>query len=158
MQDQREQKSPTSPEIVSSASQPSPEACDIPGADLKRVAEGRRLLQEDSLYLELAETFRSLADPSRARILHSLLHQELCTCDLAGIVGLSESAVSQHLRVLRNLHVVKAKRSGRRVFYSLDDAHVRTLFSLGLSHLQHQPATPGPAAREQAAIHPAASV
>ena len=124
-----------------------PEGCDVPGADLAKVLEGRRLLQGDAIYLTLSETFRALGDPSRAKIVHSLLHQELCTCDLAGIVGLSEPAVSQHLRVLRNLRVVKAHRSGRRVFYSLDDAHIRRLLQLSLSHLQH----PG-AAGEQGTI------
>ncbi|PZC48821.1 MAG: ArsR family transcriptional regulator [Chloroflexi bacterium] len=113
------------------------EACIVPGADISLVSKGLRLLGAESLYADLAEVFRALADPSRAKIVHSLLHQELCTCDLAAIVSLSEPGVSQHLRILRNLRVVKARRAGRRVFYSLDDAHVRELLSLSLSHLGH---------------------
>lgn len=113
------------------------DACVVPGADPKLVAEGQRLLGNENLYAGLAEVFRALADPSRAKIVHSLLHQELCTCDLAAIVSLSEPGVSQHLRILRNLRVVKARRAGRRVYYSLDDTHVRELLSLSLSHLGH---------------------
>jgi DNA-binding transcriptional ArsR family regulator len=118
----------------------------VPRANPSLVAEGQRLLGTEGLYADLAEVFRALADPSRAKIVHSLLNQELCTCDLAAIVSLSEPGVSQHLRVLRNLRVVKARRAGRRVFYSLDDAHVRELLSLSLSHLGHSAANKAPGA------------
>ena len=122
------------------------ETCVVPGANPSLVAEGQRLLGTEGLYVDLAEVFRALADPSRAKIVHSLLNQDLCTCDLAAIVSLSEPGVSQHLRVLRNLRVVKARRAGRRVFYSLDDAHVRELLSLSLSHLGHSAANKAPGA------------
>ena len=75
-----------------------------------RVA-GDFLLLDDDLYLQLAETFRALADSSRVKIVYSLLRQELCTCDLAAITGQSESAVSQHLRVLRQLRLVRNRRA-----------------------------------------------
>lgn len=119
-----------------------PEACEVHCVEADKVARGRELLLDDEVYAHLAETFRALADPSRAKILYSLLHQELCTCDLAAITRLSEPGVSQHLRVLRNLRLVKSRRAGKLVFYSLDDGHVRVLLSLSLNHLRHGPTLP----------------
>jgi ArsR family transcriptional regulator len=82
----------------------------------------------------LAETFQVLGDPTRVRILHALSMSELCTSDLAGVVGMSESAVSHQLRTLRQLHVVRSRRMGKLVYYSLADDHVRRLFQQGLEH------------------------
>ncbi len=110
--------------------------CLVSGADRERVGRGRSLLLDDESYFELAETFGALADGTRAKIVYSLLHQELCTCDLAAITGSSESSVSQHLRVLRQLRLVRGRRSGKMVFYSLDDAHIRILLSVCLSHIR----------------------
>ena len=101
-----------------------------------RCEEVNAYLLADEVYFQLAETFRALADSTRAKIVYSLLRQELCTCDLAAIVGASESAVSQHLRVLRQLRLVKNRRAGKQVFYSLDDAHIRILLSVCLSHVR----------------------
>jgi len=112
------------------------EGCLIPGADPGRVAQGRAALLDDAAYFDLAETFRVLADSTRAKIVYSLLRQELCTCDLAAIIGSSESGVSQHLRVLRQLRLVKSRRSGKLVFYSLDDAHIRILLAVCLHHVR----------------------
>lgn len=112
------------------------ELCLAGGADAERVAQGRALLLDDGLYAQLAETFRALADSTRAKIVYSLLRQELCTCDLAAITGQSESAVSQHLRVLRQLRLVKNRRDGKMVFYGLDDAHIRVLLAVCLSHVR----------------------
>ncbi|MCL5265654.1 MAG: metalloregulator ArsR/SmtB family transcription factor [Chloroflexi bacterium] len=113
------------------------ERCREHGTDQVKVARGKELLLDDELYFHLAETFRTLADATRAKIVYSLLHQELCTCDLAAIVGLSEAGVSQHLRMLRHLRVVKSRREGKLVYYSLDDGHVRTLLSVALNHFEH---------------------
>ena len=85
---------------------------------------------------DLAETFRALGDPTRVRMLDALSHGELCVCDLAALVGLSESAVSHQLRLLRNLRLVRPRRDGRMVFYALDDRHIITLFRQGLRHVQ----------------------
>ncbi len=111
------------------------DGCDVRTVDAERVVRGQQLLLDDDVYFELAETFRALADSSRAKIVYSLLQQELCVCDLAAVVGMSESAVSQHLRVLRNLRLVKTRRDGKLMYYALDDAHVRHLLDVSLSHL-----------------------
>jgi DNA-binding transcriptional ArsR family regulator len=112
------------------------DACAVPGADPERVARGRAMLLDDATYAALAETFRALADPSRAKIVYSLLRQDLCTCDLAALTGISESAVSQHLRVLRQLRLVRSRRAGKLVFHGLDDAHIRLLLAVCLSHIR----------------------
>lgn len=111
------------------------EVCLTPGAHPERTARGRSLLPDARSQLALAETFRALADPTRISIVLSLLRQELCTCDLAAITGVTESAVSQHLRILRQLRLVKSRRAGRMVFYSLDDLHIRILLTVGLHHI-----------------------
>lgn len=115
--------------------QPQNEHCIVTGADHERVMRGRAAMLDDDTYFAVAETFRALADGTRAKIVYSLLQQELCTCDLAVIIGASESVVSQHLRVLRQLRLVKNRRSGKQVFYSLDDLHIRILLSVCLSHV-----------------------
>lgn len=83
----------------------------------------------------LAELFKTLSDPSRVKLIFALLKQELCVCDLASITGSSESSVSHHLRVLRAQKLVKFRRQGKVVYYSLDDHHVEALLSQGLEHV-----------------------
>src|SRR6516225_8684680 len=94
-------------------------------------AAGRLL--DDAAYVDLAQLFGALADSTRARIVHLLLHEELCTCDLAALLGVTDSCVSQHLRVLRSLRLVKPRRVGKFVYYSLDDAHIALLVQVGLT-------------------------
>jgi DNA-binding transcriptional ArsR family regulator len=118
------------------ASSPRTGACAVPGADAARVERGRAFLLDPDTALQVADTFRALADPSRAQIVYALLRQELCTCDLAVLLGHSESSISQHLRVLRQLRLVKSRRAGKMVFYSLDDGHIRVLLSVALSHVR----------------------
>lgn len=85
----------------------------------------------------LASLFAALSDPSRVRILSTLLTCELSVQEIAARVGLSHSAVSHQLRGLRQLRIVRAQKRGRQVFYSLDDSHVSDLLQRGLDHLQH---------------------
>jgi ArsR family transcriptional regulator, lead/cadmium/zinc/bismuth-responsive transcriptional repressor len=84
----------------------------------------------------LADIFKVLGDPTRVRILDVLSRGELCVCDLAGLLGLTESAVSHQLRLLRNTRIVRSRRDGRLIYYSLDDKHVLTLFRQGLRHVE----------------------
>lgn len=123
-------------EHMSSRSYVPADTCDvihIHPAQLKAL-RGRLVGQDDAG--ALAETFRTLGDPTRVRMLDALSLSELCVCDLATLIGLSESAVSHQLRLLRNLRLVKARRDGRMVFYSLDDRHIITLFRQALRHVQ----------------------
>lgn len=84
----------------------------------------------------LTEIFRVLGDPTRVRILDALSRAELCVGDLAAQLGVTESAVSHQLRLLRSARIVRARRHGRMIFYSLDDLHVLALFDQGLRHVQ----------------------
>jgi DNA-binding transcriptional ArsR family regulator len=86
----------------------------------------------------LAETFRVLGDPTRIRLIAAMAVAERCVGDLASLVGMSESAVSHQLRMLRAARLVRTRRAGRQVFYTLDDAHILALFEQGLSHV-HEP-------------------
>jgi DNA-binding transcriptional ArsR family regulator len=84
----------------------------------------------------LTDIFRVLGDPTRVRILDALSRGELCVGDLAAQLGVTESAVSHQLRLLRNTRIVRARREGRMIFYALDDQHVLDLFRQGLRHVQ----------------------
>jgi DNA-binding transcriptional ArsR family regulator len=112
------------------------DACAVRQVDAERVTQGRALLLDDQVYDDTAAIFRALGDPSRAKIVYSLLQQELCVCDLAAVCELSESSTSQHLRVLRGLRVVRLRRDGRMSYYSIDDDHIRVLLGVCLNHLQ----------------------
>jgi ArsR family transcriptional regulator len=94
-------------------------------------------LDQDSA-ATLADTFRMLGDVTRVRILDTLSRSELCVCDIARQLGLSESAVSHQLRLLRSMRVVRARRAGRHVYYALDDQHIVGLFAQGLEHVQER--------------------
>ena len=113
-----------------------PELCDVIHLHPARVAELRSALIGEEAVTDLAETFRTLGDPTRVRILDALSHGELCVCDLAALVRMSESAVSHQLRLLRSLRLVRPRREGRMVFYALDDKHIITLFRMGQRHVQ----------------------
>ncbi|MFZ3079083.1 MAG: metalloregulator ArsR/SmtB family transcription factor [Bellilinea sp.] len=89
----------------------------------------------------LAQIFSALSDPTRLRIISALSDHELCVCDLSVVLGMSQSAVSHQLRLLRNLNLVKYRKEGRIVYYALDDEHIRELFGLGLEHTAHQERT-----------------
>lgn len=86
---------------------------------------------------QLAELFRTLSDPSRVRIIAALVESEINVGALAKIVGISESAVSHQLHTLRQMRLVRARKQGREVYYSLDDEHVTDLFQRGLDHVLH---------------------
>ena len=87
--------------------------------------------------IQLAELFSALSDASRVRIISLLIEGEMSVSVLAEALKLTDSAVSHQLRGLRQMHLVRARKNGRQVFYSLDDDHVARLFSLGLDHIQH---------------------
>jgi ArsR family transcriptional regulator, lead/cadmium/zinc/bismuth-responsive transcriptional repressor len=86
---------------------------------------------------QLAELFSSLSDANRIRIIALLIGGEMSVRAIADGLGMTESAVSHQLRGLRHMHLVRARKSGRQVFYTLDDDHVSRLFTLGLDHVQH---------------------
>lgn len=90
----------------------------------------------------LAETFKVLGDVTRVRILDAISRSELCVNDIAAVIGLSESAVSHQLRLLRGMRLVRPRREGRMMFYTLDDHHIVRLFEQGLEHVQERNGAP----------------
>jgi ArsR family transcriptional regulator, lead/cadmium/zinc/bismuth-responsive transcriptional repressor len=112
------------------------DVCEVFQADPETIARVRARMVAEPVAADLADTFRALGDPTRVRILDAISEGELCVCDLATLVGLSESAVSHQLRLLRHMRLVRARRHGRMVFYSLDDHHIIELFAQGLRHVQ----------------------
>ena len=111
------------------------ECCDFIHAHEDVVEQVRRTMPgEDTLY-DLTELFRIIADSTRVRILYVLEESEMCVCDLAALLGMTQSAISHQLRALKNARLVKARRDGKTVFYSLADQHVKTILDQGLEHI-----------------------
>src|SRR5207237_9510170 len=103
-----------------------------------RVSALTRTLLVESSVVALAETFKVLGDTTRVRILDALSSAELCVCDIARLLALSESAVSHQLRLLRGMRLVRPRREGRMIFYTLDDQHIVGLFAQGLEHVEER--------------------
>jgi DNA-binding transcriptional ArsR family regulator len=112
-------------------------ACAVRHVHEDHVRGARGQLSDDATYVDLASLFAALADATRVKLVHVLLRRELCTCDLAATLGVSESATSQHLRLLRALRLVRSRRAGKVVYHSLDDEHIAALVRVGLVHLGH---------------------
>lgn len=92
---------------------------------------------EDQTALDLADFFKALGDPTRVKLIHALLSTELCVHDLCVVLDMNQSAVSHQLRYLRNVRMVKRRKEGKTVYYSIDDDHVKEVFVQTLTHLQH---------------------
>jgi ArsR family transcriptional regulator, lead/cadmium/zinc/bismuth-responsive transcriptional repressor len=90
--------------------------------------------QEEILY-DLADLFKTLGDSTRIKILCALFQAEMCVCDIAALLGMTQSAISHQLRVLKQASLVKYRKDGKVVYYSLDDEHVKSIFDQGLNHI-----------------------
>ena len=111
------------------------ECCDFIHAHEDVVERVRKELpSEDTLY-DLTELFRIFADSTRIRILYVLFASEMCVCDIAALLGMTQSAISHQLRALKNARLVKSRREGKTVFYALDDRHVHDIIGQGLEHV-----------------------
>lgn len=99
------------------------------------VARVREELPVDEVLYDLAELFKIFGDSTRIKILYALLESELCVCDLASLMDVTQSAVSHQLRVLKSSKLVKFRREGKTVYYSLADEHVMRILSQGMEHI-----------------------
>jgi ArsR family transcriptional regulator, lead/cadmium/zinc/bismuth-responsive transcriptional repressor len=115
----------------------STDACSVRLVDPERVASVNARMPADDDVVDTADVFSLLGDPRRLKLLVALLDGELCVCDLAAVTGMSESATSHALRLLRAHRVVAVRRDGRMAYYRLDDAHVRMLVDLAVAHTEH---------------------
>lgn len=117
---------------------PSAPICEDYVVHLEAVRAAQRVMPAGDELGRLSALFATLGDPTRLRIVAALAAQELCVCDLAAVVGLSDSAVSHHLRQLRSLGLVRHRRDGRLALYTLDDEHVTALYREATDHVIHQ--------------------
>jgi DNA-binding transcriptional ArsR family regulator len=108
--------------------------CQIRVVHLERIEQARQNAISERELERLALIYRILGDPNRLKIVMALRHVEMCVCDLAAFTGLSDSAVSHQLRRLKDLTLVKSRRDGQIIYYSLDDAHVTGLLEVGLKN------------------------
>jgi DNA-binding transcriptional ArsR family regulator len=115
------------------------DVCEVTLVDAAKVASARERIPSVAETDRVADWFRVLSDPTRTRLLYSLLEAgELCVCDLSATIDTAESTVSHALRWLRTAGIVRARRAGRMMYYSLDDEHVRMLLDLSREHLRHR--------------------
>ena len=112
------------------------DGCQIRVVHLEKVEQARKEAISDRDIERLSLTYRVLGDPNRLKIVMVLRNLEMCVCDLAAFTGLSESAVSHQLRRLKDLALVKSRRDGQIIYYSLDDEHVTGLLEVGLEHVR----------------------
>lgn len=126
------------PQMKSEATADIKALCEVVAFDPKRVATVREQMLTKTQIDDVSTLFQCLGHSTRVKILHSLFSGELCVCDLAQILGLSVSAISHQLRMLRSLRLVKFRKDGKMAYYSIDDEHVRSLFALGLDHVRHR--------------------
>ena len=116
------------------------ESCDVERCELMHVHEeivsqvNANMPDEEILY-DLAELFKLFADSTRIKILYVLFASELCVCDIAQLLNMSQSAISHQLRALKQAKLVRHRREGKQVFYSLADGHVRTILGQGMEHV-----------------------
>lgn len=88
--------------------------------------------------IKLSEVFKTIGDPTRIKILWCLDNNEMCVCDIANALNISKSLVSHQLAVLRNKKIVKSRKSGKEVYYTLDDEHISKLYEIGVEHINHK--------------------
>ena len=107
--------------------------CNVIHEDIVKKVQNK--VPEDELLFNLAELFKVFGDSTRIRIISALLHSQMCVCDIAALLGMTKSSVSHQLRLLRQTKLVKYRRDGKVVFYSLDDKHIAGIFKMGLAHI-----------------------
>ena len=101
------------------------------------VEDTRKKMQDENEYQNLATLFKMFGDGTRVKILHALEQNELCVCDLASLLGMTKSAVSHQLKALRLSNLVKSRRDGQVIYYSLADDHVKHILDIGFDHIHH---------------------
>ncbi len=114
------------------------ETCGIHEEHNDVIDKVRNKLPDDEVMFELSDFYKAFADSTRIKIMCALLETELCVCDISKIINISQSAVSHQLRVLRQARLVKYRKDGKTVYYSLDDHHVELLIKQGLEHISHK--------------------
>ena len=110
-------------------------ACEFLHVHEEAVARVREKMPGEDHLFDLAELYKVFGDSTRIKILYVLFEAELCVCDIAGLLGMTVSAISHQLRILRSAKLVDFRREGKTVFYALADDHVRTILGMGMDHI-----------------------
>lgn len=100
------------------------------------VTEAKSTMPDEEMLYDLAELFKVFGDTTRVKILYALFANEMCVCDIASLLNMTHSAISHQLRVLKQARLVKFRREGKTVYYSLDDSHISQIFDCGLNHIR----------------------
>ncbi len=100
------------------------------------ISEVKNTMPQEEMLYDLAELFKVFGDTTRIKILYALFSKEMCVCDIADLLGMTHSAISHQLRVLKQARLVKFRKEGKVVYYSLDDEHVSQIFDCGLHHIE----------------------
>lgn len=111
------------------------ECCDITYVHEEKVQKVQKMMPEEEKIKELAEFYKVFGDATRVKILYVLLESEMCVCDLAALLKMTQSAISHQLRVLKQMKLVKNRREGKTVYYSLADGHIQNIISQGMEHI-----------------------
>ncbi len=118
------------------ATRTSGDTYEIQFVDEQKVENVRKAMKPAEAVNTLAETFKILGDPTRIKIAFALSREELCVCDIANLLGVSQSAVSHSLRTLRQMKLVRFRREGKTAYYALDDEHITDLLEQGFRHVE----------------------
>jgi len=121
-----------------SIKQVSADACSCSVIHEDIVNKVKKVMPEEEKLYDLAELFKVFGDTTRIKILHALFEEEMCVCDIAALLGMNQSAISHQLRVLKQAGLVKFRKEGKVVYYSLDDEHVENIFEQGFIHINHK--------------------
>ncbi len=114
------------------------DVCQVYSVNSEAVAAARKNIGQEEVLEVLSRTYQALGETNRLKILLSLRAYELCVCDICEVLGMTAPAVSHHLRRLRDLGLVRSRRAGKLVYYSLDDQHISELLDIGLVHVRHR--------------------
>ncbi len=114
------------------------EICEYMHAHEDTVKTVKALMPPDEELYDLAELYKIFGDSTRIKILYVLLESEMCVCDISTLIGVSQSAISHQLRQLRRANLIKPRRDGKTVFYSLADEHVKTIINNGMEHIHEK--------------------
>lgn len=114
------------------------EMCDCNVIHENVVEDVKSKMLDNEFISEISIFFKILGDNTRVKILFALDHNEMCVCDIANVLNMTKSSISHQLSYLKDLNIVKSRKSGKEVYYSLDDEHVKEVFEVAISHIEHK--------------------
>lgn len=112
------------------------ECCDITCVHEDTIQKAKLMMPQEEMIEELAQFYKVFGDATRVKILCVLLSSEMCVCDLAEFLGMTQSAISHQLRILKQMKLVKNRREGKTVYYSLADGHIQNIINQGMEHIK----------------------